>query len=249
MPLERLEVLQISQDQVAIALSQGAFGEGHIGIAFRPSGQSPKVLHLAWHRRTCLHAIPNELEACWVGQVLPVPPLAGKAVVGIVQAVAAKLAPINFGINFIAAAESFDAHGAYKPPPGSDGLTCATYVLEVLRAGRVDLVDLSTWPETEENKIWGEAVCSRLADPNHAAAVRRNASGLRLRPIELGGAARLGHSRWPVAFTDVQQPAADVQTELSGLCPGFSKLTTLIRDSLEQRPRRFYQFGIHPPSS
>ena len=222
MAFANLNAVPFGAGQVAIAIAHSAYGGGHIGLAFHSAKAGPQVLHLSWHRKLEAHAVPDGLQTCWAADPLSVPPSASRQLVALIRAVAARGATINYGINFVAARGSFGANGSYKPPKGSDGLTCATFVVEVLRAGMVDLVKSNSWRQSPENVAWGNSVCEELAkaaDAEHVAAVRRNVNGLRLRPFEVAGAAQLGPERWPVDFDSAQQPASEAASQLPEICP------------------------------
>ena len=207
-----------NREQIAILISPGQFGGGHIGIGFHSAKAGPQVLHLAWHQRLLTESIPMELKACWIADAFPAPPSASKQIVAMVRAISVRTPSINFGINFISAKGSFATNGAYKPPKGSDGLTCATFVVEVLRACAVNLLKIDNWQTTEANVAWGNAVCAHLAavaEPSHVEAVRKNINGLRVIPFEVAGAATLGPRSWPADFSSVQQPSVEVSLALT----------------------------------
>lgn len=224
MAVVNLTSIPFAVDQVAIAVAPSDFGGGHIGLGFHAAKTGPHVLHLAWHRTLQSHAIPQSLRLCWAAEVLNVPPSASRQLVALVRVVAARLPTINYGINFLAARGSFVSGGAYKAPKGSDGLTCATFVVEVLRAGMIDLVKTDTWRSSPSNVAWGERVCAELARTpgagidEHVIAVRRNVNGLRVRPFEVAGAAQLDRKQWPATFDDVQPPAEAVEAQLKAIC-------------------------------
>lgn len=223
MTLANLKDVPFEKEQIAIAVSHSALGSGHIGIGFHSAKSGPQVLHLAWHRDLRVQRIPEELQACWATEALSVPPKASKQIVAYVRVIAARMPAISYGCNFLSAKGSFSPNGSYKPPKNSSGLTCASFVLEVLRGSRVDLVDGATWRHEAANESWAQGVCSILqekgADSDHVAAVRRDINGLRLRPFELAAAARLGAKYWPAKFDDVQASAKEVEEQLASVCP------------------------------
>ncbi len=212
-----------AKDQLAIAVSHSHMGAGHIGLAFHSAKSGPQLLHLAWHRKLEVDAVPLGLKTCWAFAALGTPPAATKQLIAFVRTVATRGAQINYAIDFIASRGSFALNGSYKPPKGSHGLTCASFVLEVLRGGLVNLLDESTWVADEANIAWGREVCDSLeksqVDNDHLTAVRRSVSGLRLRPFEVAGAGELGSKAWPVTYQAVQQPANGVEAELLPICP------------------------------
>lgn len=223
MPLANLHSVPFGKDQVSIAVSHSGMGSGHLGIAFHTVKEGPKVLHLAWHKDLRLDCVSPDLKQCWGAETLSVPPVASKAVVAIVRGVASKFASVNYGLNFIAAKGSFSANGVYKAPKGSDGLTCASYVVEVLRAASINLLALDTWEKTVQNETWGNEVCDLLQrDPknaDHVEAVKKNINGLRVRPFEVVAAARIGREHWPCSFPIASNEAEVVKAELFGICP------------------------------
>lgn len=223
MAFSRAADLQFAKDKVAIAITHGAFGS-HIGIAFhKAKEEGPHVLHLAWHQKLTVDPYPP--ESCWIASCVEMSPLAGKQLVGIVRAVAKRSPAINYAVNCIAPKGSFDGNGNYKPPRGSHGLTCATFVSEVFRAASLPLIKEDTWQPNESNVKWGNDVCDRLAKHNsseeHVAAVRRSINGLRVRPEEVGAASELPVKARPAAYEAVVDSAQRVMQTLHQSCPLF----------------------------
>jgi len=219
MAYANLCAIPFGKEQVVIAVSKSQLGGGHLGIGFHSAKNGPQVLHLEWHRKLRAHSIPMDLTTCWIASPLNIPSGASKAIVALARVVATRGPTINYGINFLAARGSFESNGTYKPPKGSDGLTCATFIVELLRAGRVDLVKSADWKAHTANTDWANIVCTSLAntpsvDQAHVDAVRQNINGLRMRPFEVAGAASLDSKRWPAEFDDVQGPAQRVADQL-----------------------------------
>lgn len=219
-----LRAISFEKEQVVIAVSRSHLGGGHIGIGFHSVRNGPQILHLEWHRKLRAHSIPMELVTCWIASPLRIPSGASKAIVAMARAIATRGTTINYGINFIAARGSFDPNGIYKPPKGSDGLTCATFIVELLRAGKVDIVKSASWKAHAANTDWANIVCNSLAttpdvDQAHVDAVRSNINGLRMRPFEVAGAANLDPKSWPAEFDIVQAPAQYVADQLDQFCP------------------------------
>lgn len=223
MTFEILPAATFTKDQIAVALAHGMLDGGHLGIGFHSAKEGLKVVHLAWHKKLRVDAVPGDLSLCWVCTTVDLPPSASKQAVGIVRAVASRLPHISYGINLIAAKGSFSARGEYRPPKGSDGLTCATFVVEVLRAAAIPLVKSETWREDAKNIDWGNTVCNELAKRNapqdHIDAVRKNISGLRMRPYEVAGAANMPRANRPADFDSVQPEANGAEAFLQNYCP------------------------------
>lgn len=215
--------IPFEKEQVAIAMTKSPLGGGHIGIGFHSVRNGPQVLHLEWHKRLKSDAIPSDLKQCWMAFPLNIPKGASKVMVALTRAVASRGAMINYGINLIAAKGSFGVNGSYKPPKGSDGLTCATFIVELLRAGKIDLVQSHSWRSHEANITWAQSVCDYLAntpsvDADHLDSVRNNINGIRMRPLEVAGAASLDADSWPAGFEEVQKPAQLIENQLESTC-------------------------------
>lgn len=223
MTFESLPAATFTREQIAIALAHSPLGGGHLGIAFHSAKDGPQVTHLAWHHQLRVESIPAELKTCWICTTMQLPPAASKAVVAVVRAVSKKRPQVNYGVNAIAAKGSFAVNGSYRPPRGSDGLTCATFVVEILRAAGIPLVKYETWQSGPENTAWGERVCEGLVasrvPQDHLDAVRRNIGGMRLRPFEAAAAAMLPPRELPADYDRVQAPAAAAAQALLDFCP------------------------------
>lgn len=210
-----------TKEQLAIAITSGAFGS-HVGIAFHSVKEGLRLLHLARHQ--CLmddDFSRQDINSRYVAAVVDIPPAASKQMVSIIRSVAKRQPRINYGINAKAAVGSFDNSGRYKPPKGSDGLTCATFVSTVFSDYKVPLIDLDTWEPNQENELWGRKVCAFLkqckVDESHLKAVESNISGLRVRPEEVAAAADAPASFKPVAYSVAKERAPAVLDALQSI--------------------------------
>ncbi|CAJ2804181.1 Uncharacterised protein [Burkholderia pseudomallei] len=223
MAFESLSDATFTRDQIAIAFTHGRLGAGHVGIAFHTPKDGRQVTHLAWHRQLKVDSIPNEVEGCWACTTVQLPASASRQLVAVVRGVAKKRPQISYGIGAIAAKGSFSANGSYRPPKGSDGLTCSTFIAEVFRAACIPFVNYDTWPSGPQNDAWGDAVCQELertgVPADHVAAVRKNIGGLRLRPYEAVGAAMLPINQRPGTYAAVQVGANAADVALRQICP------------------------------
>lgn len=220
MVFQSVELLRLNEHGIAIGLSHGGLGGGHVGIFFNEKGEQPRLLHLLWHQRLKVDSLP--VEGCWLTSLVDVPPVASKQVVAQIRAISRKLPKINYGIDFIASKGSFQG-SVYTAPKGSNGLTCASFVLEVLSAGAIPLIQESTWRPSDANKAWGEEVCRRLlentGDAKHVDAVSKSFNDLRLVPFELAAAAALPQAQRPVDFDTIQPLANAAKNVLEACCP------------------------------
>lgn len=210
----------LSENEIALALFHSELGGGHLGIIFNEKGNELKVMELGWHHTFYVSDIPH--RSCGIAIPLALPPKAGKSVVAVVRAVSRKKPKISYGIDFIASKGSF-VGSVYSPPKGSDGLTCASFVLEVLRSAAVPLIHEDTWTDSEANRVWAADVIKRLkasgAGDKHVAAVEKGVTGLRLVPFELAAAATLPPDQRPASYADVQEAAGELRIQLNKACP------------------------------
>ena len=228
------------KDEVAVAMTHGTLGGGHLGIAFHHAKLGPQVVHLAWHRKLVVEAIP--IDKCWIAATVPLTPALAKQVVGMVRAVAHRLPTINYGINLVAAKGSFAVNGSYKAPKGSDGLTCASFVCEVFSAAKVPLIIMPTWKEDEKNKVWASAVLQKLIEDkdkgkvsqDHIDAVAANVkNGLRVRPAEVVAAALMQPPNRPATYEAASVASTEVEVALRDECP-LNSTTTAIGAAINQ---------------
>jgi hypothetical protein len=209
-----------SRDQVAVAISHGAFG-GHIGLAFHAENEGARLLHLRFHQDLKVEEFPPAMP-CWIAVAVNLPLQTSRHLVGMVRYVAKQLPSINFGVNFIVAKGSFLPTGQYSPPAGSLGLTCATFITEIFRASGLTLISEGTWQPVPDNQEWvGEVITGlkrRGATESHVWAVSLSFRGLRVRPEEVGGAASAPFAQWPLDFNAARATVAPVRQVLNACC-------------------------------
>jgi hypothetical protein len=215
---------QLGDSQVGVAISRGAFST-HIGLVFRDAQKNAKVLHLEWHKKVRTEDFPVPTpERCWIAVVPDIPATTAKSFVGVLRRVAKRQQHIPYGIGVLSAIGSFSPEGDYQAKKGRDGLTCATFVSELFRAVGVQMVQEAAWPEGV-NVDWANAVCEMLVksgvDADHVAAVRANASGLRIRPEELGAAGTAPYAQWPLTYEAATGGVDAVLGCLNMSCPNL----------------------------
>jgi len=215
----RLAELQLAKDRVGIVVSKG-MGDGHVGLLYHAK-DGVRILHMAWHEQVKNEALDRGLRECWIVGLLDIPPGLNKHLVSSIRALAQKIPKIGYGIDFIASAGSIK-DGKYRQPRRSQGLTCASFVYEVLSGAAVQLIKPETWRPNDANKRWASDVCKVLtekgASPGHVAAVREGINGLRLLPFEVSAAATHSYQNRPLTFDAVQPLCKPVESRLSELC-------------------------------
>lgn len=212
----------ISEEQVAIVVSHGGFG-CHAGILFKNASKETYVLHLAWHKQLEAELFPGK-QMCWAATIPNLPKTTAKTLVANLRKIAKKqpTLKIEYGVKVLEAFGSFSANGDYKATKKGNGLTCATFVTEILRAIGIPILDERTWPEGV-NQAWIDAIADTLeqkgADADHVASVRACANARRILPAEVAAGANLPFKEWPGKHNTISPLAPAVVTSLTQLCP------------------------------
>ena len=231
MPFQAASSIAIGEDEVVITLGYGVLGT-HLGVAIQGEDGVPVVMHLAFHRLFRKDAYPGQ-PGQWSAAIVPLPPVASASVVAILRALGDQFpgkggSGPNYGINLKLSLGSIQEGGLYVPPEGSDGHTCATIVADTFRSARTPLVDLNTWRDSDENRIWGQAIeCMLLAyakkEPatqayGQAKIVRANNEGFRLLPEEVAAASQLPLVQRPAAQAALAQLCQQAVAEMQQAC-------------------------------
>lgn len=214
--------LKLTSDQVAIALTFGAFGR-HAGLVFSGDGGF-KIVHMRFHLNIGLDPFPTISSPCWIATPLKMQSTNAKILIGHLNRIGSTSPKIPFGINIQASKGSFTNKGDYVKPDGSDGLTCATFVNELCRAVGLPLVDEKSWDEDrEDDRLWAEEVAGLLveknADPAHIAWVRGKANGLRIRPEEVAVAGNYKTTKNGIDYQIAKAESALILQKLGNCCP------------------------------
>lgn len=208
--------LQIAGDElrlgptpvVGIGIRKTAASSWHVGL-LHVQEELPWFLHLAWHldlRNECF----EQSRHAWV--LLDVPP-------GRIRTIAAyfrrvwkrnQSRGVPYGLRYDAT--SFHDDGRLLLGPTEHGLTCATFVIAVLRGARINLVDVSSWPQRTDDIVWHETVVETLrkhgAAESHIVAVEGEIGCARFRPLEVAGAASRG--KLPAHFNVAASAALEI---------------------------------------
>lgn len=118
----------------------------------------------------------------------------------------------------------FDSQSdAYIAKEHGDGLTCATFVLEVLKHHGFDMIARQTWPVTEEDKTWQEAKLMQLKEEDIPPSaedfeVQSSLIGIapRYRPEQVIAAATL-YDEEPLEYVAVSPVSDQVVRDLIAL--------------------------------
>ena len=122
--------------------------------------------------------------------------------------------PYGFGID----GQCFDEDGNFVTPPPGEGLTCATFVVEVLRQQGFDILVEDSWPIRAEDEAWRAAIIQQLelsgsADAPHIAALAAKPTTTRVRPDEVAAACL--NSPIPNEFASIVALAEDIYAQVN----------------------------------
>jgi len=200
-----------------LAIAEPRADQRHIKIAYRPGARAQlRAIHLAWH-----HHLRDEddLGAKYRCVVLRGVPLALQPTI-VAQCKRSASADVESGLPY-----------GFGPPrtsvmrdertgrlviEGASGLTCATFVLAILRLANVELAALDTWESRDGDDEWKAGIVDALeqsgASPAHVVAVREDSGHTRVRPEDVAGAAT--ESVIPVVFARANELGARLLAEL-----------------------------------
>lgn len=201
----------------------------HVGLLYQARTKA-RVLHLAWH-----HLLKDEEpEGEWR---LVVPGLDRdllRVALSHCRNASKKLgAQIPYGLRY-ARSELIEVATGKKQKgmslvmgPGETGLTCATFVLALLKMAGIDLLDLASWEQRDEQRRKeDEAEQAKLVAllHKHGAAKQANAitqggeiGSLRYRPEEVSAAS--GLESHPVAYSQAQPEGDKLRRQILSPTP------------------------------
>lgn len=181
----------------------------HAGFLYKIDNAEPRISHLAWHYR--LEDKPAEGPYLWANVGLD--DVSCRVVAAWLADRRANPAQIPYGID--SAGVCFDSETQdFIPPPVGKGLTCATYIVAVLKHLGFPLLAEITWPRDRADDVsWQEAIVTSLskdgASADHVAAVRADKGARRFRPAEVVGSATVT-DLWPIAFEEASRLATEI---------------------------------------
>jgi len=187
----------------------------HVGIIFRDDDDQPHLLHLASHRRLrCDDVIDGH---AWVA------PAIAPELLPSIAAMCARVAKRNaMGIpyGFRYDASRFASDGQFVLGKDEHGLTCATFVLAVLRSAGVELLTRDEWPPRPDDMVRFAKILKALrsvgAEDAYFDALEAEVTAVRFRPTEVAGASA---GRLPCSFADAAAAAAAIEGFLAAHSP------------------------------
>ena len=116
---------------------------------------------------------------------------------------------------------SFTQEGIFTIAEEENGLTCATFVLAVFSACGINLIDLSSWPNRKEDKIWHGHIINSLKrssqsfniTDDHIKNVENEVGCARYKPEEVGVSSIF--ENLPVSFLEIESKAVELRELLN----------------------------------
>lgn len=219
--MEKDQFTKSKADQIkllAVAVQHIENGNFHTGFFYKKkSTENLRLCHLAWH--CCLEDEEVQEEGfdyLWTESDLNTTVQKG-IVAFLLNIIKNKdVNPVPYG--FIRYGCSFDPNtGIYVTDGHGEGLTCATFILDVLSGLSLNLVNQQSWPIRTEDDEWREYILSFLkkrASNEHIKALEKAKGIVRFRPTEVTASFEVNSDEWPVNFAEVESKSQQIKTAL-----------------------------------
>jgi len=211
-----------------IAIAIKSMGRGnHIGLIFRSEDGTHKLLHLAFHHDLKLDSVSSSYN--WL-----LPALDDREQRALAAA-AAEIAAFNVGgpvqYSPYYTGRYFESDSTYSRHKPGEGLTCATFVLEMFERLGFELLQLATYkPRPVEDEEFRSFVLEGLRGNNaelaHIAAIEKDRLEIRIKPEEVAVSAASDDR--PLTFDDAIPAAARLNARLTSNLSDQIVITQLI---------------------
>ena len=200
-------------DSVCICIGEINQNQRHIGFLYNSySNEKVMFLHLAWHNKLYFDDTVSS-EYLWLN--IPFDEYNMMHFQTFLDMVYDENKEgINYGISIDGIEVKFD--GSIVSEDNYGGLTCASFVMQILHSQAYTIIDLESWESREEDKIWQDYILSSLEEyttDNYYKKQKLKIGSLRFKPEEVAIAS---HSKEiPMTFQDIQKPSQKLVRELS----------------------------------
>lgn len=207
---------------VSLGIAETSEGQRHVGIIYRKDNQV-RVCHLAWHCKLIdeLASETAHFKFDWVRIAIPDAPL--RAVVSFIELITGSNTGSEIPYSFLGQTQPFDrVTGKYNPSVhAGDGLTCATFILEIFKCLGLELLDESSFEERPDDLDWQNKITywlrQRNVEGHHVAKLEESNLAKRFRPEEVAAAS--GEENLPLQFTEAASKGVALVEELHNCCP------------------------------
>lgn len=189
---------------LGIMIGPGAFGS-HVGILFVDSDDKPIFLHLASHKKLKADNVETNPYAGFVWIQSNFHPTLRKVMAGVCQHCRDTNPEISYSLMYTG--EYFvDSEGfEIKCDAPGDGLSCATFVLEIFRKRAFEVLKLEEWPLFKDSELLdrlGKYLEEHTtASAEHIQAIKNSVGTFpRLEPQHVAAGATLADNRMPIGY-------------------------------------------------
>jgi hypothetical protein len=199
---------------IAIKRTEDGF---HTGLIYCSKKDEPWMMHLAWHLIYKHESLPAN-EYHWVRISYPLSRL--KASVKYCEHISKRIKGIPYGNRYLGG--QINEKGKYIPSSEEEnGLTCATFILAILKGMGIQLIDIDSWQSRPNDVDFQNWIVSKMQKSSEITVKEEHIEkikekhGIRYRAEEVTGAASLAPENRPVKFSEALIPAEEIRKSLS----------------------------------
>ena len=203
---------------VAIACFINHWGGLHVTFLYKREDDTTWLCDVAWNLVSRNEPVDEAADLCWVN--INKRPEILDFVAEALQLMGQNFGLIPYDVRFSAEEDYFDpTTWSYKRE--MPGLTCATFIMAVLKNFKLNLFSVPTWPGRSEDRPALEHLISELemrgVDSKRIEEMRLNHDNIRFRPEEVCGS--VSEANWPVPFEIAQQLGTTLATTVRARQP------------------------------
>lgn len=179
----------------------------HVGILHKGDLGDVYYVHLQSHFKLTNDPVPEKYNF-WTE--LEIPTERALSLAAYVRMVVRKNAAGQVPYGFTLPAKFFDEFGDITLNPKNIGLTCATFVLAVMHAAGLQLVEYKSWPHRKEDIEFQQDVIDGMKSgvygtvaAEHIDRVKASKGALRFKPLEVAAASVC--DVYPVTFVQMDE--------------------------------------------
>lgn len=198
-------------NRVGVAITSRP-GQLHSAFLYRMDNSPPKLVHFGWHHRL-MRGDPCD-QYMWA-DIAELVDEDRRVLASYFSIIGGNDPHIPYGLK--SEGIEFDpVTGELRPHPKGSGVTCATFMLAVLKALGHVVINSTDWPtDRPGDKEWQNRIVEMLERryQEHAAAVRQDLPDVRFRPEEVVGATAT--KGWPHNFDAADTAGKEVLDDIA----------------------------------
>lgn len=177
----------------------------HVGFLFKKNGEL-NFCHLAWHHELLNEVFIKEEYLC---DDFKLPRVNQKYLISSLQAISDLNAmAVPYGLR--APVKTFDKENRYIGTIHGEGLTCATFVLSVLKTNGFMIINESAWQISDEDTLWQDAIIKGLERTPGISKLHLESAKemvgrvVRFHPTDVFGCGTADPESWAFEFEDAK---------------------------------------------